>query len=226
MFAVKKPSKPALILSLLLAATVTAGCSPRFDAAKFVRDAADSRFLGIYDPDYPGLAAISEEDIRASHEACLEAEAEYFRVFFDINKYLIPETLNNDIIRICEKMFASADYEVGEAKKTENGYTVSIIVRPAGVIPKVMSADIGGFTSDWQKRLDSGDFDGMDVARFETLWSTEIIDLVSARIGETYYLEPETVYVSIIKESYSGGVRYAADKDDLAGLARAILPYR
>ena len=215
----------ARVISLALAAVLFTGCSARFDAAAFVEDTLDARYRGVCSPELPDLTLNTEEEITALYKAVLESEAEYFCAFFDINKTRIPVSLHDDIVKMLARILSSADFTPGEAVKTENGFSVSVAVRPLDIMQKVISEDISAFTDEWQTLADLKELEGMSVDEFETRWARGVIELVSVRIPKIGQLEAETVSVRVTKETYEGKTRYTADEKDIGKIIRLIILY-
>jgi len=214
----------ALPLIVCVMAISLTGCSATFDPSAFIKGNLDSLYLGTVSEEFLNIVSDTEESLMQSHEAVLLAEAAYFFNFFDIVEDFIPPDLNAEAIEMYRQIYSNVKYELGEVTQTGDDYLVDVTIYPIDIIQKVLE-DFDDFMSDWYARQEDGSNEDLSVDEFETLWASDVINFIKARIGNIGHLEPETISVRIVSQSSDDSTYYTISEDDMRRIDTLIITY-
>lgn len=197
-----------LLCALMLVCTLT-GCFATFDAQAYVQGNLDVIYLNKISDEYLKTVTNSKEDLEEIYESGIAVEAEYFASYFAIDLDKAPEDTLDKIESLYKEIYACAKYEVGEASKADDEYLVNVTVYPVDIIQKIVTEDWPAFEETWVGMADQ--LNTLDDAEVEKLWCDSIFNMVEQRIDSIGYLEPETISISVIKDT--NGVYTISDND-------------
>lgn len=206
-------------LGILLLAAILSGCGKEFDASGYVRGMLDIIFQNdktlafsmVEDPAAESLDTLHEESIwefvdgNITNEIQMDANME--RQFYDL----------------CERMFATMRYQVGDAKAVGQGqYEVPVEIAPSDIFIRYQKA----LKEDAEKiaaAVQSGEYQGTE----EEIWQQVLYDIIhhSYELLSVAYEEmefgAEQTVVLTVKADENG--EYFMEEEDIDGLIIKIL---
>lgn len=148
----------AALLICLVCVMVFSGCGSRFDASGYVLGVLDVTFQDETANALQTMKDVTEEELHSQHQ-------ERVQQFVDdniTNELQMNEIKEAQFATLCEKIFASMKYSVGEAEKTGRGqYQVPVEITPSDVMVRFREALI----KDAEKiaaNLEAGNYKGTD----------------------------------------------------------------
>ncbi len=195
-----KRTRIAALCGILLLGLLTLTACGGFDAKALVQGNLDVIYLGTYDQDYLDMVEITEEEAEASYNEGIENEATFFCDYFDVDWDALTAEGQQAILDMYKQIYQHSKYEVGEVTRNSDTYLVELTVYPIDIIKKFVDEDSDFFLDSWQHRLDTGEFDLYTDEEFEQAWASEIVTLISARLDNIGYLDPETISVQIAQD--------------------------
>lgn len=180
-----KKSFKRIVLAGMIAAFILglAGCG-KFDPVVYTKACMDAMYKHDY-KEYAKQIDVSEEDAKEDLETKFEKN-----VLAGFGEFTMPDEDKERYISLMKKLYAKAKYEVGEAEKKGDGYTVAITVEPIDAL-KVYSE---GLQDKIQADIDGGTLSEDNVMSMACDYMEECIDNAS-------YGEPEVIEVEIRKDS-------------------------
>ena len=125
----RKTFKAMVMAVLLVGCTaLLAGCSRGMTAqgaTAYVKSVLDASYKGEFDQ-YLKITDSTKEEAETMYEDGMNTVVESFK----IEGYDIPEELVDKYYELSVELYKSAKYEVGEAKKYDDGYIVEVSVSP------------------------------------------------------------------------------------------------
>lgn len=193
----QKKTRLAALCGILLLGLLTLSACGGFDAKTLLQGNLDVIYLGVYDQDYLNMVEMTEEEAEASYNEGIGNEAAYFCDYFDVDWDALTIAAQQDILDMYKQIYQHSKYEVGEVTRSSDTYLVELTVYPMDIIQKFVDEDSDSFLDSWQHRMDAGEFDLYTDEEFARAWSHEIVTLISARLDNIGYLDPETIPVQI-----------------------------
>ncbi|PXV89103.1 uncharacterized protein DUF3568 [Lachnotalea glycerini] len=188
----------AALLSILLILCLN-GCSTinlltqgEFDASGYVNGILDSTYKGVFDQ-YIKLTEDTEENAQKAYDAVMEAKAESFANFVSVN--LTDET-KAKFIEYSKQIYQNAKYEVKDAIKTDNGFTVDIIISPMTIMQSI-ATEGESFVNDFNDKNSNGDFADLTEEEFEAEYAKGIMQVFDNNISNIQYADPVTITVNV-----------------------------
>lgn len=210
----------ALLLALLLILPLC-GCSG-FDASAYVKGELDALYPGIYAPEF--LKQIRAEDsasLEEAYEEGLQADAAFFLQYFYIEESAASEEFLARITSLYRQLYSLSRYEVGEAVKTAEGYTVPVTVYPVDLFASPeFHAAYEAFAEDFRAEAESGAFP--DDGSYEAAWAEGILSLAEENLGSAGYLQPQTFSAQIVR---NGEGLYVIAEESLSEIDAAMIAY-
>lgn len=217
-----KKLRPLLTTGLLALALFALVACGGFAAKALLQGNLDLIYLGTHDQDYLDSVQISEADADAAYNDSIAAATQHFCDSFDTDWASLSEASQQKITDVYKQIYQHSKYELGDATKEGNVYTVPLTVYPMDIMQKFAEEDIDAFITDWQQRMDAGEFNLATSEELTETWAGTIIDLLSQRVDAIGYLEPVVINVRIAPDETGA---YAINADDFQEVDRAILPY-
>lgn len=220
----------ALALSLTLSAC-SSGLTT-LDATAYVQGLLDETYLGQFDQDYLAMVGLEESEAQASYEASLEVEYEYFASNFQFDEDYITEETHSATLALLADLYQRARYDVQPAQKTDNGFTVEVVVQPVSLIPLIVEEYMEDYTESFNQTYESVTADQLGelsqeeyeafLTRYENDWAMGILDLFEEHKSELSHQEKTAVIVKVTPDSEG---YYSLSDNDFANIDALILAY-
>ncbi len=217
-----KKTRLAALCGILLLGLLTLSACGGFDAKALLQGNLDVIYLGTYDADYLDSVEMTEEEAEAAYNEGIENEAAFFCDYFDVDWDALDAAGQQEILDMYKHIYQHSKYEVGEVTRNSDTYLVELTVYPMDIIQKFTEEDSDFFLDSWQHRMDTGEFDLYTEEEFEQAWSHEIVTLISARLDNIGYLDPETISVQIAQDDDG---YYVITDNDFQRIDELILAY-
>lgn len=212
----RKTLKTMVMAVLLVGSTVLlAGCSSKFTAqvaTNYVESVLDASYKGEFDQ-YLKITDSTKEEAEQMYEDGMNTVVESF----EIDGYDIPEELMDKYHELSVQIYKSAKYEVGEAKKYDDGFIVEVSVYPFTLMET--------FEDDFYAKV-TEDADMLSNIATEEEYANYIYqtmyDVLKAKVDSPEYKDPETVKIEVYLDDDG---KYNISEDDLYGVEEALFPY-
>lgn len=210
-----------LLTAALLATTMLAGCGSKFDASAYLKAILDNS----YKHDSSKIVELGY---------CTEEEAEEIYqegIDNNISELESSVTLSDELMAgyeaLFQKVYANADYTVGEAQKQEdNSYIVPVTYKPMNLFSDVEAAfeeQVTAYTDDLYEKAANGELDVTDQDALTQQMMNDImqiyLDLLNDACDSMTYGDEATLDIRIELEDKV----YTPNEDDLLALESAIL---
>lgn len=169
----------------------------------YVQSLLDLDYKGITDT-YLELVDDTKENAESYYGQCMEywayLLADHFLIVYDIN-----EEVHADMIALTEEIFANVKYEVADAVKSGDDYTVKVTIHPMLFVEKAYD-EVAAYGNDFQERSDNGEYgdyenDEEAYMNREIEYATEVIGILRGYVSQIEYDEPVVKYVGITKDA-------------------------
>ncbi|MFR1833957.1 MAG: hypothetical protein ACLSX5_12470 [Lachnospiraceae bacterium] len=118
----KIKSVAALLVAVMV--LLLAGCAPKFDASGYVKGELDAALKGEITDEYLKLVDATREEVEANNQEMLD------EVMVQFTSVGLSDELVAKYREYMSGLLKKCKYTVGEATKTDNGYTVPVTVEP------------------------------------------------------------------------------------------------
>ena len=189
-----------------------------FDAQAYIQGGLDVLYRGEVSEEYLALITDSRGECLEAYEDNVVSEAENFCSTFYVGENKEPDAA---LVELYRDIFAKSRYEVAEAEKTAEGYTVAVTVYPLDIFRESYEA-LDKFDREFTQRFADGEFAEVAGDAIEREYLAGMLELLSARVDTAGYLEPVTVTVHLDKGRNG---TYTVNPDDIALIHNNILPY-
>lgn len=189
-----------------------------FDASRYIKGMLDVQYLNEYD-DFKATTTATDAECEEIYRSGLEVEAETFANYFDI-RVLTDETKAR-IVDFYDEVYSHSKYEVKDAYKTDEGYTVEVVISPIDIFMNI-EEEVNSYIDGFNTRIEAGEFDALDEDAFEDIYAAGILDIVEAKVDTIGYEEDKSVTVSV-KEGEDG--LYDITPEEFATLDQWIIAY-
>lgn len=218
--------KTALLLSSLVLMLGICGCGGNhsFNAADLLQANLDIIYRDSYTSETLANCGITADDAETMYDNAINTEAAYFCKYFDIDRDLLSEETQRRIYDMYTKIYNKVQYTVGSESVADNGYQVTLTVRPLLILQDFLNEDADTVMNDWQQRMDSGELDTLTDTEREEAWADGIINAVADRANATSadYAAPTKIAVNITADSE--GYLSISD-EDMAEIDRLLIEY-
>ncbi len=193
------------------------GCGS-FDATGYVKGGLDALYLGEVSDEYLELVVDSRDECLAMYEENILNEAKNFCQMFYVDVNGEPDEA---LVSLYKDIFARSRYEVGEAEKTAEGYTVKVMVYPIAVFTESYE-ELDMYDRDFTQRFNDGEFAEISGSELGKEYLHGMIDIIENSLEGAGYLEPETLVLHLSLDS--DGTCHIND-EDYAELHNTIIAY-
>lgn len=221
----------AVTLSLSLTACGGGGLTA-FDATNYMQGLLDETYLGVYDPDYLTSVDIDEEQAEETYQKSLAVEYEYFAENFKFSTEDLTEETKQATLDLLAELYKHARYEVKPAARTDDGFTVEIVVQPVNLIALVADQYMEGYSADFNAAFSATTQEQLAamtepeyaafMTEYENTWASGIVALFQSHLDELGHLAPQSIIVSFKPDSEG---YYAISDNDFANVDALILAY-
>ena len=181
------------------------------DATDYLKSILDANYKADF-TEYVEQTGATEEEAQESYDAIIDNTMEGL----GLTDLGVSDELNKKFRELFVELSSLANYEMGEAKSTEDGFEVTVIVYPfqgfAGLQEEIVERA--------QTDLENLEEYPQDDAAMNEFIMTEMYDLMSEAIADPTYGDYEecTVHVNESEESYE------IPEDDLTAVDNALFP--
>lgn len=218
----KKRRVIAILLAVVMSAALLTGCGSSVPAKELVKGNLDAVFLGKYSTEYLKMVDIDETQAEKDYETGIDSEVEFFAQYFDIDLSLCGDSYREEIADMYRQIYAKSKYEVGNETSNGDTYLVELTVYPIDLFDKIMNEDAENFDTQWQSRIDNGEFDNATEEEYDQAWARAVIDLVKSKLPTIGYLEAQTISVQVTKDDDD---KYSIDSGDFDRIDALIIQY-
>ena len=212
----RKTFKAMVMAVLLVGCTaLLAGCSRGMTAqgaTAYVKSVLDASYKGEFDQ-YLKITDSTKEEAETMYEDGMNTVVESFK----IEGYDIPEELVDKYYELSVELYKSAKYEVGEAKKYDDGYIVEVSVSPFTLMET--------FEDDFYAKV-MADMDTLNNMETEEEYASYIYqamyDVLKEKVDSLEYKDAVTVKVEVFLDTDE---KYNISEDDLYDVEEALFPY-
>ena len=217
----KMKRRTLLLLAAVMALAVAlAGCGPLsalltqdFDASKYVKGILDCTYLGEY-ADYMETTNATEEEAAAAYEGGLEAEAYYLASYLGFVDYYDSDAMDSDLrsemIEFYRAAYQNSRYEVGEAVKSDSGFTVEVTIEPIDLFSAAID-ELNSYITELEESLNAGVFAEMTAEEFYYEYASGMMAICEAHDDDPPHLEPLTLAILVTQDE--DGLYTISDSD-------------
>lgn len=219
----KAKNLAALLLAVLLAFGC-AGCSAVSDmlAVTLVEGNLDAIYRNETTENYLKLVSSTEEEIEEMYLEGLEASAEVFAYYFDID-YLTDE-LESELEDLYKTLFLKAKYTVGDASKVnDNTYAVSVTIEPLNIFELVIE-DYEALLDTFNAKYADVDAESLTEEQYMEIdadYAAMVMELVNSKLPEAGYSDPVQMLISVECEDDV----WSISSDSLADFDAKLITY-
>lgn len=210
-----KKKKSILALMMVIVMCMLSACGTKFDAKAYIESCLDVQFKGEYD-EYMKLTESSKKDSEKLYNDGIDTFMEGYE------SLSLPDELEGKFRDAYKKMLKSAKYSIKESKETDDGFVVTVAVKPMKCFENY-EADLQKlqqeFLADMQEKIAK---DGKMPSQQEIMEQmAEIVyNDLEERISKCEYDKEVTVDVKVKKDSNK---KYTANETDLGKVAQKAL---
>lgn len=197
-----------------------AGCSARFDASAYV----DSLLHNIYLDDsteYLKLVDITAEEAHDAYIEGLEAETEVFFNFVSFDANYISDETRQRVTDLYDQIYKHSKFEVEDAAKSGNGYTVVVRIYPIDIFEKAAD-EMSAYVDVFVEKIMNGDYADMGDEEIEATYQDGLLKILEGKLGSIGNLDPVEQTVQI-KEDTDG--LWGMSDEDFQNLDTYIISY-
>jgi hypothetical protein len=194
-----KYNKSIIIILSLLLTGILGGCSTislltqgEFDASGYVQGILDSTYKGQFEQ-YMKLTKDTAENAQAAYDTVMETKAEALATYTSVK--LTDET-KAKFLEYSKQIYQNTKYEVSKATKTDNGFTVDVVISPMTIL-KNIATEGEVYVTDFNTRNSSGEFAEFTEEEFQAEYANGIMQIFENNISNIQYGEPITVTVNV-----------------------------
>lgn len=210
-----KIMKPVVLLLFVLAVScMLTGCTPKFDASAYVKACLDANTHGEF-AEYAKITKISEEEIEKNYNELIDQEVSY------LSSYNLSEEKTAEFRKLFVDIYKGFKYEVGEAKKNDDGsYTVPVTVHQLQIFKDLMK-DGDAYIQDYYK----AETDAGNSPTTEDLYpviADFMYDYMSKNLEAAEYADPVTLNIKVAPTKENSKI-YGIDNKELQILLNSMI---
>lgn len=182
----KKMRNRLIVTLVALAMVFTTACGSSFDASGYVNSFMDMITKGDV-TQYAQLTKQSEEDAGKDYQELLDAMKDAF------DQEGVTEETKQKVVDVYVEVLKKAKYEVHEAKKTDEGYEVTVDIEPITGLYEGLMDEI---TGEMDAAMESGELTLDNL--YEWIYN-KMADKMATRVDSLSYGEKQSVTIAIVK---------------------------
>ena len=194
--------------------------SNQFHADAYVKSIMDNLFLDD-STEYVELVDITAMEAHTAYLEGLSQEADIFYGYVGFDKEYLSQEMSGRVIALYDKIYKYSRYEVGEANKTKEGYTVTVRIYPIDIWDR-SEDDITAFVEGFYKKISNGEYDSMTESELEAVYQDSILTIIEGKVDSIDYLEPVDQTVLVKKDS--DGI-WEISEEDFQNLDTYVIAY-
>ncbi len=187
----------ALLLCLLLVFACT-GCGG-FDAGSYVKAVMDNFYLD----ESAAYTEIVDTTARQAHEVYMNGltiEAQIFYTYMSFDAEDVDEQTAQRVVDLYSRAYKHAKYDVGQAQKGKDGYTVAVRVYPIDLFDQAMD-ELNAYVSGFHEALANGDYTGKSEEEISAEYQNQVLSIVEAHVDTIGYRDPVELTVQLKKDA-------------------------
>lgn len=214
-----------ILLAVMLLSLCACGTSFEDKVTALVQGNIDSIYLGVNSEEYVKLVGSTEAELREGYEDGLDAEAEVFAYYFDI-EYL-DDDLKNEIIDMYKVIYSNSKYVVNPASKLDdNTYAVKLEIFPIDIIDLVTDDVVWeAGLEEWNEKYAEVDIDTMteeEYMQYDRDWAEAIINMFYEQMPNLNYMDSKTIVIQVVKDTDGA---WTISDDDMSTIDELIIYY-
>lgn len=211
-----------IILTVIISAlmvTGLSGCSVlslfnSFDASKYVLGLMDAYYKGVFE-NYLDQTEDTQENAQKVYDDVMKAKAEAFAAYAGVGMNEDSEPVFNEFAK---KIYSQVKYEVKEAVKTKEGFTVDIVISPILVLESI-EEQYNKYLEDFNARNDAFEFSDWTDEEYDKEFERGVLEIFKNNQDNIQYGEDVTVTVSVVLE----GKTYNVSEADIMKIDEKVL---
>lgn len=181
------------MVMLSACSTISLLTQGEFDASGYVQGILDASYKGEFET-YIQLTEDTKENAQIAYDAVMETKAEGLANYTAVT---LTDENKAKFIEYSKQIFQQAKYEVSDATKTDQGFTVDISISPMTILQSI-SEEGKEYVTDFNSRNENGEFAELTDDEFAAEYAKGIMQVFENNIANIQYAEPVTVTVSVI----------------------------
>lgn len=230
--------KIAVILLMICVCAVMSGCSKMNEefVKTYVMGNMDAVYLGTFSEEYLETVDATESELKKEYLAGIEAEAEYFSIYWGIVDTNYEETfadldsdLKGEIIDLFKEIYSYSKYEFVSCDiQRDNNFVVEISVLPIDIMEQAYNACINeeneAYNQFWLTYPDEvvANMSDEEYAAYSKEYGKMIVNVVSDYMDSLGYKEDKTQVIRV-EEDEEGLL--AINEDDFANFDSNVIYY-
>lgn len=199
-------NKMAIVLVLAMLAGLLGGCSafeedPSKQYGEYVQSMFDVEYKGELDK-YLELTEDTREEAEQYYDTCMSYWAYGLADYFYI--VLVNEEMENRLTDLTKQIFSHVKYEVADAQKSGDYYTVEVTVYPMEFTDLVYD-EVVAYANDFQARSDAGEYGDYENDQAasdarEIEYGNAVMDILEGYVDQISYADPVHKIVKITED--------------------------
>lgn len=181
------------MVMLSACSTISLLTQGEFDASGYVQGILEASYKGEFET-YIQLTEDTKENAQIAYDAVMETKAEGLANYTAVT---LTDENKAKFIEYSKQIFQQAKYEVSDATKTDQGFTVDISISPMTILQSI-SEEGKEYVTDFNSRNENGEFAELTDDEFAAEYAKGIMQVFENNIANIQYAEPVTVTVSVI----------------------------
>lgn len=207
-----------VIISVLMLTSLS-GCSVlslfnSFDASKYVLGMMDAYYKGIFE-NYLEQTEDTEENAQKVYDDVMAAKAEVFAAYAGVELNEESKPVFEEFVR---KIYSQVKYEVKEAVKTKENFTVDIVISPMLILESI-EEQYNKYVEDFNARNDAYEFSDWTDEEYDKEYERGILEIFKNSGDNIQYGEDVTITVNVVLE----GETYNVSEADIMKIDEKVL---
>lgn len=219
----KKWNRISVIVLICVLMTMSmSGCSAislltqgEFDASGYVQGIMDSTYKADFDK-YIELTDDTKENAQGAYEKVMDTKAQVFATYTSVT---LTDESKAKFIEYSKQIYNNAKYEVLDAKKTENGFTVDVVITPITIL-KNIKTEGEAYVTEFNAKNADGEFADLTEEQYEAEYANGIMKIFETNIANIQYAEDVTVTINVALQE---GNVYTLGTDEFTKIDSVIL---
>jgi len=214
--------KSIVVLFCVLMMTSLNGCSSlslltegEFDASGYVQGIMDATYKAEFDK-YVELTEDTKENAQIAYDTVMDTKANAFATYTAVT---LTDDSKAKFIEYSKQIYKNAKYEVLEAKKTDTGFTVDVVISPITILQNI-SSEGEAFVTEFNTKNENAEFADLTQEEYEAEYAKGIMQIFENNISNIQYGDNVTVTVNVTAQEDN---IYTLEADEFSKIDSAIL---
>jgi hypothetical protein len=212
-----------LATALITLAAALSGCGllTQFDASSYVAGIIDATYKGNSEKYLETVADATEEEVQEFYMQNVEAEVAFFAENY-LGLTHVSEENQATLIDFYKKVYQNAKYDVKEAVKSEDGYSVEVVVYPINLFEKCYDQMVS-FNDSFFGEDNTSNLENLTEEEIQDQFLAGILEICLPYADNIEYDESRSVGV-LIKKDPEDDLYYMND-DDMRRIDELVINY-